>query len=242
MNALNRFYQRNGEAGDGAGTLTSSLIVPLADFKDPLTIMSRFGFGVNTMIFQELGFKTWTLPAYTLWPDRLEEAAVYNLQDPGLPAVISNVATSPVEAAHPYLESIYFDSDSKLAILYLTKEFLSNTHSQVQTVQRLLQFIYKRNRSMGCNPSGQEAITAGFTVRPSGASAFSSSNSFSEWFAADPSQRNATSFPTLQHDPEQCYLPAVVFDDEDQAQYDIFITSLQASHQEYMGDEGDPTL
>jgi hypothetical protein len=83
------------------------LVVPMGEFKEPLTTMSRFGFGVNVMIFRELQWRTWTLPAYTMYVDRLDKDALWDAQEPLFSAVISKVFTKPDEAWYPYAKSIH---------------------------------------------------------------------------------------------------------------------------------------
>ncbi len=234
VDALHRMYNTNPDniEQSGSTTVTPSLVLPMADFKSPLTIMSRFGFGVNVMIFGELGFRTWTLPAYTLWPGRIEEHAVYHLHDPDLPALLSNVVTSPTEVAHSYIQSIHFDEKTKLAIMYFTKEYLENTHSQVLSAQRLLQYIYKRNQAYGCDLTNQPT---GYTVPRSGYSAFQS-QSFSAWFSAVPDPNRNMSFPIPSNSTENCFLSVIIFDDEDKIQYDSFMESLLQPNQPDIGD------
>lgn len=233
VKALNRMYS----SANNANSSTPSLVVPTGDFKAPLTEMSRFGFGVNVLIFGELGFRTWTLPAYTLWPGRLEEDALYHAQDPNFPAVISNVVTSPIEGPHPYIKSVHFDEETKLALIYLTKAELENTHSQVISSQRLLQFIYKRNQAHGCNLDDQPIS---YTIPRSGYSAFSS-ESFSDWFRSNPDPNRNVSFPISDDNVENCYIPVIVFDDKNKTQYDLFMESLRQPIQPDIAD-GAPTL
>eukprot|EP00934_Nitzschia_sp_Nitz4_P004405 Nitzschia sp. Nitz4//scaffold65_size103378//56010//59639//NITZ4_004469-RA/size103378-processed-gene-0.51-mRNA-1//-1//CDS//3329556249//4395//frame0 len=230
VQALNRMYSSDS---------TPSLVIPTGDFKSPLTAMSRFGFGVNTMIFGELGFRTWTLPAYTLWPGRLEEEALFHAQDPNFPAVVSNVVTSPEEGPHPYINTVHFDPETSIALLYVTKEYLYNTESQVISVQRLLHFIYKRNQANGCD---LDDLPPAYSVDRSAYSTFSFGNQpFSEWFQSDPQPNRNATFPPLADDPESCFIPVVVFDDKDQEQYNKLITSFRQAVQVDMRDEP-PTL
>jgi 7 transmembrane sweet-taste receptor of 3 GCPR/5'-nucleotidase, C-terminal domain len=226
------------------------LVVPMGDFKSPLTEMSRFHFGVNVMIYaNELQWRTWSVPAYTLWPFRLDSETVADAQEPLFPAVVSNVATNPSEDWHPYVKSIHFDPETQMALMYITKEYLDNTVSQVESVQKLVRYVYKHNAANRCETPYASAVTSSH-------SAFQDSP-FSEWWmehnddvleriSADRQRRQSTSgeasnhtwvssidwdsLPNQQHDPGNCFVPVVVFDDESNDQFQMFVDAFNRTN------------
>ena len=244
VQALIRFYQPD------AAEKNKVLVVPTGDFKSPLTTLSRFYFGVNALIFNnELNWRTWTVPAYTLWPGRLEEFALYDARDLSFPAVLSNVVTSPNEPWHSYVKSIHWDTETNMALLYITKSYLSNTMSQIESAEQLLLVIAKRNAANGCSTysytnSGENngfQVNEQGVIKPSGQAAFADIP-FSEWWRTvgeDYLQKNqnATDYqriPVAEKDtsgnPNQsCFLPVLVFDAKDKSKYQSFLEYFSSS-------------
>jgi hypothetical protein len=219
------------------------LVVPLGDFKSPLTEMSRFFFGVNVMIYaNELHWRTWTVPAYTLLHRRFDERTVYDAQEPLFPAVVSNVVTSPIEVWHPYVKSVHFDEETNLALLYITKAYLNNTLSQVESVQRLVHFVYKYNQANRCETE--------FSPEIGSAHSLFQDLPFSEWWRSQGDQIletirassdveasqtqyqwNDTQFlPSQPYDADNCFVPVVVFDDQDKEQFDDFVDAFNQTN------------
>mmetsp|Transcript_23478 Transcript_23478/g.38246 ORF Transcript_23478/g.38246 Transcript_23478/m.38246 type:complete len:1173 (-) Transcript_23478:370-3888(-) len=228
------------------------LVVPMGDFKAPLTEMSRFYFGVNVMIFaNELGWRTWTVPAYTLWPRRLEYSSVYDAQEPTLPALISNVVTSPNERWHPYIESVHFDEETNIALLYITKEYLNTTVSQVGSTMQLLHYIYKYNEANRC----ETYRTTYLKEQVASAHSVFQEVPFSEWWREQGDQvldairsgdgrtdvniynkannltqqlftTSSSSSQSAYYDPDNCFVPVVVFDDVSKSQFDVFVEAF----------------
>ena len=128
------------------------LVMPMGDFKAPLTALSQFAFGVNVLILRgALQWRTWTVPAYTTWPNRLPAETVYHAQDPDFCAVISNAVLSPTNPWHGLVQSLYVDEATRLAMLYLTKERVYNLDTQVAATQALLQHVAKLNAARQCS-------------------------------------------------------------------------------------------
>jgi hypothetical protein len=223
------------------------LVVPIGDFKSPLTEMSRLAFGVNVMIYaNELKWRTWTVPAYTVKPRRFEYSDVYDAQEPLMPAVVSNVITAPNERWHPYVKPIHFDEETHLALLYITKEYLETTSPQVESIQQLLHYIQKYNQANGCQTNDGSSDPES-TVFASSHSIFKDVP-FSQWWREEgptvlevmrESKNDATGnqtnsqlwkqdapLPEQNFDPKNCFVPVVVFEDESKDQFDILIEAF----------------
>uniref|UniRef100_A0A6U3DGF0 G-protein coupled receptors family 3 profile domain-containing protein n=1 Tax=Entomoneis paludosa TaxID=265537 RepID=A0A6U3DGF0_9STRA len=237
-----RHYHNNTSTTNDNDT-TPVLTIPMGDFKAPLTTLSRFGYGVNTLLYQQVfGWRTWTLPAYTLWPERLDNHALYHAQDATFPALVSNVFTAPHEPWHPYVKSIHYDDTTQLALIYLTKDYLSNTVSQIQSTRVLLQAIFKTNMARDhCDVSSDSGM-----VVP--ALTTFAEESFAEWWmeqegnvidAMTDAQQNASTTTRIPNGPapsdagmlSNCYRPVVVWDDKDASQFDAFVQAF-SSHSE----------
>jgi hypothetical protein len=250
VQALVRYHNNEWFTSTATNYTFPVLVVPMGDFKSTLVEMSRFAFGVNVMIYaNELKWRIWTVPAYTLKPRRFEYSAVYDAQDPLMPAVVSNVVTAPNETWHPYVKSLHFDEETHLALIYITKEYLETTTSQVESVQLLLHYIQKYNQANRCQIYDLHNDAEGeVNVEASSHSIFQDIP-FSQWWKEqgpmvldamrasnnrDPQNQTSststwpkgTSLPSQLHNPDNCFVPVVVFDDESKEQFDIFVQAF----------------
>jgi hypothetical protein len=240
VQALVRYYTTT------TTTQEPTLVIPVGDFKAPLTEMSTFYFGVNVMIYANvLKWRTWTVPAYTVQYRRFDYDSVYDAQEPLLPVLVSNVITYPNERWHPYVKSIHFDEETKLAIIWITKEYIDNTVSQIGTTNQLLHYIYKYNQSNRCSVETTSTTTASSNASASAYSIFQDIP-FSEWWIengdnvvqsmhdSNSNNNNITDhgFPISTQSmlsntsPDNCYVPIVIFDDVDKVQFDTYIDAF----------------
>mmetsp|Transcript_26119 Transcript_26119/g.71991 ORF Transcript_26119/g.71991 Transcript_26119/m.71991 type:complete len:1332 (+) Transcript_26119:126-4121(+) len=232
----------NSTEGDEREDHHPILILPMGDFKSPLTTLSRFGFGVNALIFHnEFQWRTWTVPAYTLWPNRLAPSTLSAAQSPLFPALISNVVTQPQEHWHEYVKSIHYDGETQLAILYFTKQYLNNTVSQIESTINLLESVRKTNKAQRfCHHNKMQRIRqppheefdslADFTQTP-----------FSEWWQrhevsvmAALAQNRTVYIPTQENSEQEeqhgsfggCYQSVIVFDDKSKTEWTEFYRAM----------------
>ena len=230
-----------------------ALVIPMGDFKSALTEMSRFHFGVNVMIYANvLHWRTWTAPAYTLWQNRLDPHTVVDAQEPSFPVLISNYMTNPTEDWYQYIKSIHFDTETQMAMIYITKDYVDNALPQVETVMKLVQYVYKYNASNKCQTPYAASIASPQTVFQN--------RSFSEWWMEHSDEVLANheehllgreaeglttaidhhdawsslidfeSWPDQQYDPNNCFVPVVVFDDESDEKFHAFIDAFNATN------------
>ena len=197
VQALVRYYS-------ALGNTDQTLVIPEADFKSPLTFMSQFLIGVNLMIFRNvLGWRSWTLPSYTIIANRFEQRTVEDAQQATFPALMSNVIlAADFQSFFGYVEPIHWDKETNLAVIYVGKDEKPDFEADAAaTAMALTRYIYKRNAMFGCpNTPIDPPPLAAFSETP-----------FDVWYQQE---GDIAELPSIRDapNPDECFHPVVVFD------------------------------
>ena len=205
--------------GRGDDPNQNTLVIPFGDFKTPLTIMSRFFFGVIVMIFANaLKWRTWALPSYTVGrPGRFEQHTLEAAQQPDFPALMSNVIISPGDQTFfGHVKHLHLDEPTGMGVIYVGRDLRDWETPSPEAVLSLVKYIHKRNADNGCI-SRQE---------PSPLRVFQDL-SFSEWYNQSSSPLTETEPQVPRNTNERCYFPVVVWCDWKQKYGDGFFPELE---------------
>jgi len=218
VQALARHYSRDGN-------MNHTIVIPEADFKSPLTFMSRFFIGVNLMIFRNaLGWRTWTLPSYTIRANRLSQLTLEDAQQSNFPGLLSNVIMAPdYQSFYGYIEAIRWDTETRLAIILIGKDERSEWETDsAATALTLTRYVYKRNAQYGCPNTPLDAPPlAVFAQTP-----------FDAWYQQE---GPTTDLPPngVPQNLHECFYPVVVYDfnGKDMSRGDLFWETMLATNE-----------
>ncbi|CAB9520978.1 Gamma-aminobutyric acid (GABA) B receptor [Seminavis robusta] len=153
----------------------STLIIPRLDRQHEFVQSHPQGWNVNTLVLhQHFGWNVVTShpslveenqqqQELTL-DDSIQEQSppmdLSGLQTPDMPIVMTNVALPPSNSWHPYVQSVHFDTQTRIAIIALEEELPSDTDdgnsiswSQVESAWSSLDFIAAENKRQNCGDS-----------------------------------------------------------------------------------------
>ncbi|CAJ1940222.1 unnamed protein product [Cylindrotheca closterium] len=134
---------------------TATIIAPRFDYQHPFTQQHPLGWGVNRLVFSELlGWKVF-LARLWLLESGSTGRSVEDLQSKELPLLISNSVLSPLDAWTEFVEHIYFDEESSVALMHLS-ENLDNAAlytDGIRTALSLLDYVLRVNEQSGCLPN-----------------------------------------------------------------------------------------
>lgn len=132
---------------------SSTLISPRFDYSHPFTQQHPLGWDVNRLVFQEL--LDWKLFLARLWFLESDESGrnVEGMQSKDLPLLISNAIASPSDPWSRYVQQIYFDEESSVALMHISEDSGSFAAEILSSCKNLLDYIHRINQQSGCIPN-----------------------------------------------------------------------------------------
>lgn len=189
--------------------------IQLLDKDSAFVHMHPLGLSVNRLILNELmGLDVFASSPSILLQNHLDSGVssqdISYLQTHDMPLLISNVGVHPSNSWHPYTKAVHFDTETRLAIMSLSKWAGSQN---IPAVLGSLRYVRKVNEENGCVKSSS-----------------SHQASLSDYF----SHSNVTKKTRVVEDTASrtCWLP-VVYHSDIGDQFTSFLTAMQELPQQH---------
>lgn len=143
---------------DNSNTTTTSslLVLPQIDKWSPFVQMHPLAWNVNRQVHETItGWKAFVSPPSLLLQDRADSPVstldLSYLQSQDFPLILSNVAIPPSNSWAPFTRPVWFDQDTRLAVIYIHNSDQPMNWDQVESARGLLNYIARENEKAACH-------------------------------------------------------------------------------------------
>jgi hypothetical protein len=133
-----------------------SLVLPFADRDSPFVQMHPLVWNVNRLVFQDIfGFRVFTAPPSLLTQHNgdfdISQRDLSGLQSEDFPYLLTNVAIPPSISWSRYTIPVFFDDETRLAVLVNINDGQPMTFNQIESTLGVLDYIARVNVQNGCS-------------------------------------------------------------------------------------------
>jgi hypothetical protein len=133
------------------------VIFQLLDKNSPFVNMHPLQWVVNRLVLHEIfGLDVFISQPSLLLQNKVDSEVsqrdISNLQTNHMPLLLTNAAVQHSNSWHPYVEAVYFDRETGLAIANIVADEVPAMISGIDAAHGFLNYIDKINRENGCDP------------------------------------------------------------------------------------------
>jgi len=213
--AMLRYHQCNNKI-ENEDEHTPAVHLQLLDRNNAFVHMHPLGLSVNRLVLHDLmGLEVFASSPSLLLQNKVDYEVssqdISNLQTQQMPLLLTNVAVPPSNSWYSFTEAVYFDKETGLAVLSISKSDDELNVPQIESAVGSLRYVRKINEDNGCIEASDDAYSdyLEYSILTEDVS--------SEQTDSEPNQESS-----------QCWLPIIYHSDSDAVNFQTFNKGMLA--------------